>query len=160
MVFGQSLLKEGGGVVDGADGFGGQGGEGSALVGKRDKGNASNGHWFAQFLNLEPGRDKQGQVLKIEPKVFFANERTFLAWFNSAIFASSVGIAVKTSGAQIPGGLLVGVGVLVIAYAIATYMQRTSSLLNRKASGYHDKYGPIFLSFVVVTIFIGAFIYI
>ena len=32
--------------------------------------------------------------VKVEPKVFFANERTFLAWLNMAVTLASISIAI------------------------------------------------------------------
>jgi hypothetical protein len=32
--------------------------------------------------------------VKVEPKVFFANERTFLAWLNMAVTLSSISMAI------------------------------------------------------------------
>lgn len=41
------------------------------------------------------GRTKPRKVpVKVEPKVFFANERTFLAWLNMAVTLSSISIAI------------------------------------------------------------------
>ena len=32
--------------------------------------------------------------IKVEPKVFFANERTFLAWLNMSVTLSSIAVAI------------------------------------------------------------------
>ena len=32
--------------------------------------------------------------IKVEPKVFFANERTFLAWLNMAVTLASIAVAI------------------------------------------------------------------
>jgi hypothetical protein len=32
--------------------------------------------------------------VKVEPKVFFANERTFLAWLNMSVTLSSIAVAI------------------------------------------------------------------
>ena len=59
-------------------------------------------------------------AIKIEPKVFFANERTFLAWVHSSILLGGASIFI-TSG---KGGLrsqLYGIILLPIAIAFLSY---------------------------------------
>ena len=97
-----------------------------------------------------------GNPIKIEPKVFFANERTFLTWLNSALFICSIGIALASTTNQWQGGLLVMCGVCLILYAMGTYTHRMSSLLARMPSGYHDTKGPVILSILIVTVFLVA----
>jgi uncharacterized membrane protein YidH (DUF202 family) len=99
--------------------------------------------------------------MKVEPKVFFANERTFLSWLNSALFMSSVGLALATAdgatSGRFVGGVLVSVGMLLIIYACLTYIQRNTSLMEKKAAGYHDEYGPVALAAIIIIMFITAF---
>ena len=121
----------------------------------------ANAHWCVRLFGLQPDVDQSGKPVRVEPKTFFANERTFLTWFNCAIFVSSIGIAVASQGAgngRIEGGLLILIGFLITLYASFTYAQRTFSLLNKKAAGYADRYGPLVLAAVTMGIFIGAFI--
>lgn len=85
---------------------------------------------------------------------FFANERTFLVRFQSSLFVSSIEVALASSSVSYEVGiLLIVVGLVHIVYAALAYLQRINSLLNKKNSGYHDKFGPIFLAVVVATIF-------
>lgn len=115
-------------------------------------------HWFSKMFMLgDPPTDENGKVLRVEPKVFFANERTFLSWFQTALLTCSIGVAVAAAGHFVVGGILIGVGFVVAIYANLTYLQRTTSLVNRTASGYHDHFGPLMLSIVVIAAFLTAF---
>jgi uncharacterized membrane protein YidH (DUF202 family) len=115
--------------------------------------------WIYRVLGYGANADRAtNKVVKVEPKVFFANERTFLSWFNSALFTGSVGIALtQTPGGRLPGGLLLLSGLIIIGYSILTYLQRTFSLVERKPTGYHDLYGPIILSVVIITVFVLSY---
>jgi len=115
-------------------------------------------HWFAKMFMLgDQPVDENGKVLRVEPKVFFANERTFLSWFQTALLTCSIGVAVAAAGHFAVGGILILIGFIVAVYANLTYLQRTTSLVNRVASGYHDHFGPLMLSCVVISAFLTAF---
>ncbi len=50
-----------------------------------------------EFL-VHGGKPRVASSMKIEPKTHFANERTFLQWFNSAVLLCSVGMALAGLG--------------------------------------------------------------
>lgn len=87
--------------------------------------------------------------VKIEPKTFFANERTFLQWFNAAVFVQGFGVALltldQTSGnttatsAKPVGYVMVGIALLLLVYSAFTYHKRNIALNNFAAEGYQDK---------------------
>lgn len=73
-------------------------------------------------------------VQKVEPKIFFANERTFITWLNMAVFMSSMSVAVMafSSNANVSSLtfalLLLPVSLLFIAYALRTYLNRGTKI--------------------------------
>lgn len=100
---------------------------------------------------------KQTQV-KIEPKTFFANERTYLQWFNSSIFVASAGLTITTfDPSRIIGHILIVLGGLIIFYAGIIYHFRNKALKNRQNYDYSDSIGPYFLSVGVIAAFIISF---
>ena len=100
--------------------------------------------------------DSATPPLRVEPKVFFANERTYLTWYQSAIFTSSIGLALVTAGYRHIGILLVAEAIVLVMYASYTYIQRVSSLRNKEPAGYDDLYGPILLGASVAVTFVIA----
>ena len=47
-----------------------------------------------KFLGIAPGRQMATATpMRIEPKTFFANERTFLAWLHMAVTLGSISAA-------------------------------------------------------------------
>lgn len=61
--------------------------------------------------------------IKVEPKVFFANERTFLAWMHISIILAGASIAILafSSSSENPGSQLYGVVMLPVAIAFIVY---------------------------------------
>jgi len=99
-------------------------------------------------------QEKIATAIKIEPKTFFANERTYLQWFNSGILVASIGTALTSyENAPIIGFLLVGVSFCILIYALLLYNKRNNLLLNRVGKGYHDTYGPPILTLFVMLAF-------
>jgi len=74
--------------------------------------------------------------IKVEPKVFFANERTFLAWMHISIILAGASIAILafSGSSENPGSQLYGVVMLPVAIAFIIYSMyqcECTSLRNR-----------------------------
>lgn len=65
-------------------------------------------------------RHRQGAI-KVEPKVFFANERTFLAWLHCAVLLAGASIAIMSFAETNLAGQLYGVILLPVSIAFMTY---------------------------------------
>ena len=65
-------------------------------------------------------RNRQGAI-KVEPKVFFANERTFLAWLHCAVLLAGASIAIMSFAETDVAGQLYGVILLPVSIAFMTY---------------------------------------
>jgi uncharacterized membrane protein YidH (DUF202 family) len=60
--------------------------------------------------------------IKVEPKVFFANERTFLAWLHISIILAGASIAILAfADEDNPGSQLYGIIMLPVAIAFIVY---------------------------------------
>jgi uncharacterized membrane protein YidH (DUF202 family) len=64
----------------------------------------------------------------------------------------------NSTASKIVGGLLCGLGIVILLYAMSKFLQRTTSLLEKKPAGYHDIVGPITLGAVIITVFLVAFL--
>lgn len=100
---------------------------------------------------------------KVEPKIFFANERTFISWLNMAVFMSSMSIAVMAFAAN--GGsslafafILTPMSILFIAYALNTYLVRGRKISAREAERWDDPYGPPILATLFALALFAIFI--
>lgn len=73
---------------------------------------------------------------KVEPKVFFANERTFLAWLHMSVTLSSISVAIVAFAeanefSQIYGLMLMPVAIAFCCYSLYMYMKRSSMIRQR-----------------------------
>lgn len=95
--------------------------------------------------------------VRIEPKVYFANERTFLKWLSFAVLIGSIATTLLNFvPADDPRGLISAAlftlaALLAIAYSAIIFVYRALRLRARCAEGlYYDKYGPTVLCFVLL----------
>jgi SPX domain protein involved in polyphosphate accumulation/uncharacterized membrane protein YidH (DUF202 family) len=89
--------------------------------------------------------------IRVEPKVFFANERTFLSWVQFAIFLGGIGTAMLGMGdenADLSGVVLIIVSVIFALYALYLYLWRAGMIRKRETGPYDDIYGPPILVIV------------
>ena len=73
---------------------------------------------------------------KVEPKVFFANERTFLSWMHMAVTLSSIAVAIlafaeSNEWSEIYGLMLMPVAISFVCYALYMYMKRATMIRAR-----------------------------
>ena len=82
--------------------------------------------------------------IKVEPKVFFALERTFLAWMHTGVTLGSIGLGIVLAANgdnAIYGLVLVAISIVFILYSLSNYISRTA-LIRAKAPGpYEDVKG-------------------
>ncbi|EIJ87958.1 hypothetical protein NEPAR06_1951 [Nematocida parisii] len=95
--------------------------------------------------------------VRIEPKVFFANERTFLSWLHFAIFIGGVGAALMGLGdvnAALSGVCFIVVSIIFSVYALYLYIWRAQKINEKNPGPYHDHHGPI----ILVAVFLSAMV--
>jgi uncharacterized membrane protein YidH (DUF202 family) len=94
---------------------------------------------------------------KVDPKTFFANERTFLKWLNISTMLGMMGITllnfadVNSDGAELAGLVLLPVAILFMLYALVTFRARAHFIYMREPMRYDDTRGPTLLV-VVLTV--------
>jgi len=86
--------------------------------------------------------------VRVEPKVFFAAERTFLSWLEFSILIGSIAATLLNFGdaASLAGAwafTILACGSLV--YSMGLYLWRAKAIRERKAVNYHDSWGPTVL---------------
>jgi len=101
--------------------------------------------------------------MKIEPKVFLANERTLMNWLSMAITLGSISAALLgfsnknevdasssgRQGAHLIGMLLLPTAIVFCFYALATFYTRGKNLHMREGE-FHDEVGPFVLGVVLI----------
>ncbi len=110
--------------------------------------------------------------MRVEPKTFFANERTFLHWLHMAVTVGSIGGAllgfsgIDGTGAvggeviatKIIGLILVGIGCVFTLYAARMFWVRSHRISAREAGPYDDRLGPYLISGVLVVALVSILV--
>ncbi|KAL4855568.1 Vacuolar transporter chaperone 4 [Chlorella vulgaris] len=106
-----------------------------------------------------------GMPRKIEPKTFFANERTFLSWLHMAVTIGSIATALlgfsgssKKPGSEPDGSgliefiacVLLPVAIAMCGYALLVFVWRGSQIRDKSSNLYDDRRGPLGLAAVIV----------
>jgi uncharacterized membrane protein YidH (DUF202 family) len=120
---------------------------------------------YARKFKAPPGK-RIFVPVRVEPKVYFAAERTFLSWFEFAIILSVVATTLLNFGGESKGALLYAslgftiTAVVSLIYAAGLYLWRVHMMRTRRAVRYHEKYGPTILCILVMAAvainFVGA----
>ncbi len=99
--------------------------------------------------------------VRVEPKVYFAAERTFLSWLEFCIILGSIAATLLNFGDSLSVASAWGftiVACIALLYSIGLYLWRVRMIRGRRAVRYHDKYGPTGLCvglFVAVAVSFG-----
>ncbi|RUS20757.1 polyphosphate synthetase protein [Endogone sp. FLAS-F59071] len=101
---------------------------------------------------LPPGK-RIALPVRVEPKVFFANERTFLAWLHFAVILGGLAVGLLNFGDKIgliSSGLFTFVALSVLGYALYTFHWRAERIRKREPGPYDDQYGPTVLCVILL----------
>ncbi|KAJ7067167.1 VTC domain-containing protein [Mycena amicta] len=110
---------------------------------------------LSRDVHAPPGK-RISVPVRIEPKVYFAAERTFLKWAHNAVFIGTIATTLlnftqpNDTYGLISAALFTFAALLAIAYSAAIFVYRAYRLRARSAEGlYYDKYGPTVLCAVL-----------
>ncbi|GAW83678.1 hypothetical protein, conserved [Plasmodium gonderi] len=116
--------------------------------------------FFRKNKIVESKRPKTS-VVRVEPKTFFANERTLLQWLNTSVLLSTISITLlnfSNSYGFASGIIMAPVAIFFILYSFHIYLKRAEALINKEPINYTDKVGPgvlvITLTFALSTVVI------
>jgi len=115
---------------------------------------------FSALLPSDVSPAAQGKG-KIEPKTYFANERTYLQWFNAGAVLGSVSLALLAmpGNGWYAGVVFLPLAVILMLYALYTYQHRLRMIQARKMEGYHDAWGPVILTLALAVAYIATGIF-
>ncbi|CAK9787020.1 hypothetical protein CC85DRAFT_277366 [Cutaneotrichosporon oleaginosum] len=120
------------------------------------------------LLGLLLGQPTQRIALpvRVEPKVFFANERTFLSWLHFAVVLGGLAVGLLNFGdkiGRISAAMYTVIAVGVMVYALSVYQRRARAIRTRSGAPYDDRLGPtilcVFLLAAITTNFILRAVY-
>ncbi|KAI9498719.1 VTC domain-containing protein [Zychaea mexicana] len=120
----------------------------------------SNDNPTSEKKKKKKNKDKD-QVERLEPKIFFANERTFINWLQFAALILTAALMLLNFGdgvSKIAGATFFGISMVLALYAFGRYRYRAWQITNRPRIRYDDIYGPIGLCILVVGALIVNFV--
>ncbi|CAO3629486.1 unnamed protein product [Mucor hiemalis] len=107
--------------------------------------------------NKGKGKKPKPRTHTMEPKQFFANERTFINWLQFSAIILTAALTLLNFGDRITtitGATFFGVSLVIALYAFFRYRYRAYQMSTRPDIRYDDLYGPIGL----VVLLVGAMI--
>ena len=128
---------------------------------------------FASNLDVRDGMQQPLPRQRVEPKLFFANERTFVHWLHAAVVLVSFGAAVygvvdgdagallgpaaRARAATYAAALSLGASALA-TYAALTFKWRAKRIASRDPVEWGDPQGPLILGTVVLLFLTSAWV--
>ena len=109
---------------------------------------------YVRSFRAQPGK-RVAIPVRVEPKVFYANERTTLSWIEFSVIVSAIGVGILSFSdphddiALTAAACFTAVALLSLTYTAGRYLWRVGKIRNREAVNYHDKYGPTILCAVL-----------
>ncbi|KAH3674359.1 hypothetical protein WICPIJ_009576 [Wickerhamomyces pijperi] len=100
--------------------------------------------------------------VRVEPKVYFATERTFLSWLSIALVLSGTTTALLTYGDRVSLAAAVGFFITTVAtviYATTMYLWRVINIRNKVVATYDDQYGPTFICVLLAASTLVTFLF-
>ncbi|CAK7230870.1 vacuolar transporter chaperone [Sporothrix bragantina] len=87
--------------------------------------------------------------VRVEPKVYFAAERTFLGWLEYSIYIGTIAATLLNFGSKpnsisfVVASVFTLLAVLSLAYSVGIYFYRSKAIRTRRASAqFYDRFGP------------------
>uniref|UniRef100_A0A7S4BLZ3 SPX domain-containing protein n=1 Tax=Chrysotila carterae TaxID=13221 RepID=A0A7S4BLZ3_CHRCT len=94
------------------------------------------------------------QSVKVEPKTFFANERTFIQWISVGVLILTLGIAFFDVQNQAKGIIFIALALVTVLYGLGIFVYRLEMIKRKRSSGFDSKWPPIILVACICAIII------
>jgi len=115
----------------------------------------------SQPLLQRPATKRIALPVRVEPKVFFANERTFLSWAGFSVVLGGLAMGLLNFGdrvGKIAAGMFTFVAMSIMIYALITYHWRANAIRKRGSGPYDDRLGPTVLCIALLAAIVTNFV--
>ncbi|CEG77422.1 hypothetical protein RMATCC62417_12176 [Rhizopus microsporus] len=128
--------------------------------------NQSVGYSLIQNDEEEEGKEEKPKKKKkkqstLEPKIFFANERTFIHWLKFSMLLLTAALTLLNFGdyiSMIAGSTFFGIAAVIALYAFGRYRYRAYQIHNTPHMRYDDLFGPFGLCCLLVAAMVLNFV--
>lgn len=121
-------------------------------------------------VQLPPGVTKPGQLIKdsgplqVEPKVWLANERTFLKWQHICILLGGLAVGLYTAAGEDYVAEFMGIAYIIIAafaglWGYYMHFTRRNMIVQRSGKDFDNFIGPILISVALLVALILNFVF-
>jgi len=86
--------------------------------------------------------------VRVEPKVYFANERCLLSWYEAGIVLGAIAAGLLNFGDDVAIKAALGftfVAISIVVYAMSMFLWRAAKIRKHRAARYDDRLGPTVL---------------
>jgi len=93
--------------------------------------------------------------VRVEPKVYFAAERTFLSWLEFSIYVGTIAVTLlnfgtrPTTASLIVSGVFTLLALSALCYSVGIYLYRSRAIRERRVAKFYDRYGTTALCLAV-----------
>jgi len=123
-----------------------------------------------QNVRLPPGVTKPGQLIKdsgplqVEPKVWLANERTFLKWQHIAILLGTLAVGLYNAAggnavAKIMGATYILIAIFAGSWGFVMYWNRRNMIIARSGKDFDNMIGPNIVGLALMVALIVNFVF-
>ncbi|KAI2613677.1 SPX-domain-containing protein [Hypoxylon fragiforme] len=97
--------------------------------------------------------------IRVEPKVYFAAERTYLSWLEFSIYIGTIAVTLLNFGSKpttlsfVVSGIFTLLAIMSLCYSVGIYLYRSRGIRQRRIIKYYDRIGPTFLC---AALFVGV----
>ncbi len=111
--------------------------------------------WVGFGRRAAPGK-KTMREKKVEPKILFANERTYLQWMQAGVLLTtlSLGLLTLEGESSNAGFFMAPIALLVMGWSTVRYYIRAKAVERNQKDGYFDPYGPPVLASLLSVVII------
>jgi len=121
---------------------------------------------FSLFMSTQPllqrtAAKRIALPVRVEPKVSFANERTFLSWLHFTVVLGGLAVGLLNFGdkvGKISAAMFSVVAMAIMIYALYTYHWRAASIRRGGRGPYDDRLGPTILCIALLIAIIVNFV--
>ncbi|KAG1178571.1 hypothetical protein G6F70_001578 [Rhizopus microsporus] len=109
----------------------------------------------------EKPKKKKKKQSTLEPKIFFANERTFIDWLKFSMLILTAALTLLNFGdhvSMIAGSTFFGIAAVIALYAFGRYRYRAYQIHNTPHMRYDDLFGPFGLCCLLVAAMVLNFV--
>lgn len=114
------------------------------------------------FANKIPKGKKIAIPIRIEPKVYFATERTYLHWLSIGMILGATAMALLNYGRKSSVTASIGFfisALFVLSYSTYTYVWRVLMIREKKPVDYADKFGPNIICALIAAATFTTFVF-